>query len=82
MARKNKQTRFKRVGGLHTLGQHDWAERGRRLRRWMTEHQNVAVYRTADGWTLVIPSVYLDAGLLGAFRFSEQRTIAESILRL
>ncbi len=75
--------RNKRTGGLHTLGPRDWETQAKRLRLWVREHQNVAVFQSSDKrWTLVRPELYLDAGILGAFRFSEQRTIAESILGL
>lgn len=68
---------------LRNLGQ--LVERSRRqgLRDWVTKHQQVAVYKAPDGrWTLLRVEAYLDAGILAAFRFSEQRTIAESILGL
>ncbi len=81
--RHARQGRNKRRGGIYELGQQDWQNRQQRLRRWVTQNQNVAVYQGPDGkWTLLRVEAYLDAGILGCFRFSVQRTIAESVLGL
>lgn len=84
MARAHARTdRGKTPRGIRALGQLDWQNRQRRLRDWIAQHQAVAVYKAPNGvWTLLQVEGYLDAGILSAFRFSEQRTIAESVLRL
>lgn len=68
-------------GGISKLGRRDYVATQKRRRRWLDANQAIAVYKTTDGnWLLVRPSVYADAGILGCFRFSEQREIADSVL--
>lgn len=82
-SRHTRAARYQRRGGLGNLAQGDWETRRRHVREWVEKHQQVAVYKTSGGsWTLLRVVGYLDAGILGAFRFSEQREIAESVLGL
>lgn len=82
-SRHTRTARYQRSGGLKNLAKTDWETQKRRVRDWVEKHQNVAVYKTSGGsWSLLRVVGYIDAGLLGCFRFSEQREIAESILGL